>query len=108
MTFYGQINFDKQLEIKSFEDLGKILEETCNYLQEQNGLRKICILTDGLTKHSNLQKIDSKLINQRLIIHVGNKNIARTRELADKINCKFGCLNQEVLDLYVQQFITNF
>jgi hypothetical protein len=108
IIFNSKINFEQELQIKSLLNLEKILQETCTYLQQQNGLRKICILTDGLTKHSKITKINSDIINQCFIIHIGEKNITRTRELADKINFQFGYFNEKTLDIYVQHFITNF
>lgn len=108
IKFIENTNFDQQLEIKSSKNLGKVLEEVSTYLQNKNCLRKICILTDDSTKHSNLIKIDSNIINQRLIIHVGEKNITRTRELADKIYFQFGYFNEKILDIYVRHFLTNF
>ena len=85
-----------------------MLQEACAYLQQQNGVKKMCILTDGLTKHTNLVEINSNIISQRFIIHIGDKNIARTRQLADQINFQFGHFNEKTLEIYVQHFITNF
>ncbi|CAF0977671.1 unnamed protein product [Rotaria sordida] len=108
LVFNSNINFDQELKLKSISNLNNMLQEACNYLQQQDGLRKICILTDGLIKHSNLIKINSNIINQRFIIHVGDKNITRTRHLADDINFHFEHFNKRTFDIYVQHFILNF
>ncbi|CAF3704038.1 unnamed protein product [Rotaria sp. Silwood1] len=108
LEFNSSIDFDQELKPKSITNLNNMLQDVCKYLQQQNGLRKICILTDGLTKHSNLTKIKSNIINQRFIIHIGDKNIARTRQLADDINFHFEYFNEKTLDIYVQHFIINF
>ena len=108
ITFNSNTNFDQDLNIKSLSNLEQLLQESYVYLQQQNGLRKICILTDGLTKHSNVTKINSDVIHKRLIIHVGDKNIVRTRQLADQINFQFGYFNEKILENYVRHFITNF
>ncbi len=52
--------------------------------------------------------MDSNIINQRFIIHIGEKNIARTRQFADKINFQFGYFNEKILETYVQHFLTHF
>ncbi len=108
MTINSETNFEQELQIKSLSNLDKILPEICEYLQEQDGLRKICILTDGLTKHSNLTKVDSNIINQRFIIHIGDENCRRTRELANQINFQFGYFNSKTLEDYVQHFLSYF
>jgi len=108
MTINSKTNFEQELQIKSLSNLDKILPEICEYLQEQDGLRKICILTDGLTKHSNLTKVDSNIINQRFIIHIGDENCRRTRELANQINFQFGSFNSKTLEDYVQNFLNYF
>ncbi len=108
MTINSETNFEQELRIKSLSNLDKILTKICAYLQEQDGLRKICILTDGSTKHSNLTKIDSNIINKRFIIHIGDKNSSRTREVATKINFQFGSFNSKTLEVYVQHFLTYF
>jgi uncharacterized protein YhbP (UPF0306 family) len=108
IAFTLNTNFSEELHIKSLFNLDKMLQEACDYLQQQNGVKKICILTDGSTKHLNIVEINSDIINQRFIIHIGDKNLARTRQLADKINFQFGHFNEETLDIYVQHFIINF
>lgn len=108
MTVNFCTNFDREFESKSLSNLGQSLQHIVDYLQNQDGQRKICILTDGSKKHSNLSKIDSNIIHQRFLIHIGEKNQARTRTLADEINFQFGYFIEKTLDYYVQQFLRSF
>jgi hypothetical protein len=104
----ARIAFNSNIIFKSLSNLEKNLQDICTYLQHENGLRKICILTDGLTKHINVTKIDSDIIHTRFIIHIGDKNVLHTRQLADKINFQFGHFNEKSLQIYAQHFIINF
>ena len=108
MTLNSCTYFDHELRSKSLSNLGQTLKEICACLQDQTGQRKICTLTDGSMKHSNLLKIDSTIIHQRFLIHIGEKNQARTRTLADQINFQFGYFTEKTLDCYVQQFLRSF
>ena len=108
MTIDSNTYFDKDLRNKSLSNLGQTLHEIVDHLQNQDGQRKICILTDGSARHSNLSKIDSNIIHQRLIIHIGDSNQARTRTVADQINFQFGYFTEKTLDYYVQQFLRIF
>lgn len=108
VQFNSETNFDQDLQIKSISNLNNLLNEAFSYLQQQHGVRKICVITDGLTKHVNLMKIDSDLILKRSIIHVGDKNAARTRQLADQIGFRFEYFNEKTLNAYIQHFLTNF
>ncbi|CAF1207287.1 unnamed protein product [Rotaria magnacalcarata] len=100
--------FDQEWNLKSVSNLNSMIQKACIDLQQRNGLRKICILTDGLTKHIRLTKIDSNIINQRVIVHIGEKNALRTRQIADEIDFRFEHFNEKTLDNYVEHFIKNF
>lgn len=108
MTIDSTTDFDKELRSKSLSNLGQTLHEIVDHLQNQDGKRKICILTDGSAKHSKLSKIDSNIIHQRVIIHIGDNNQARTRTIADQINFQFGYFTEKTVDYYVQQFLRIF
>lgn len=108
MAINSTTYFDKDLRGKSLSNLGQTLREIVEHLQNENGQRKICILTDGSAKHSNLSKVDSDIIHQRWIIHIGESNQLRTRTIADQINFQFGYFNEKTVDYYVQQFLRNF
>ncbi|CAF5123846.1 unnamed protein product, partial [Rotaria socialis] len=48
----------------------------------------------------DLTKIDSNIINQRAIVHIGEKNALRTRQIADEIDFHFEHFNEKTLDSY--------
>ncbi|CAF0734369.1 unnamed protein product [Adineta steineri] len=108
IEYNSNINFDEQLHMKPFLNLNQALEKISTYSQQINGIKKICILSDGFTKHTNMTKIDSNMFNQLFLIHVGDKYIERTRQLANETNFQFGHFNEKKLEIYVQHFLTNF
>lgn len=52
--------------------------------------------------------MDSDLIHKRTITHIGDRNIVRTRQLADQIGFHFEHFNHKTLDVYIQHFLINF
>lgn len=109
IAFDRNIEFNKQLPpIKSISKLDRLLQEACVYLQQQNGLRKICLLTDGGQKHATRTKLDSSIIHQRLLIHIGDRNTLRTRQLAEKLHFNYGFFTEKTRDAYLEHFLQNF
>ena len=78
------------------------LEDAATFLQQQNaGKRHLYILTDGSQVHANVMKIDQRTT----LIHLGEKQLKRSRALAAAIDCPLQYLNDKDVDALIRHFI---
>jgi hypothetical protein len=95
------------LKMSALPNLQTILT-TSLHQHQQIAVLKFCVLSGGNMVHSNMMKMDSSVVNQSHLIHVGDRNFTRTLLLADTTNFTFGHFNTKKLHEFVTHFIVNF
>lgn len=102
-----------QMPISGFTNFPDALQSARNVLRQKKrdavaNICKICMLTDGKKIHVHKKTTDKDEIDQRYLVHVGDKHLSRSKELADDINFLFGHFIETTIDAFAEHFMLYF